>query len=126
MADFGIESSGVGIEPPEVELQMKILIENYTKLSYKRTGLSSDYETRTNIAIAKLLALINNIKTQLESELITAPPTFSSTSTLGSMNQPKLQIPTFTGGHADWVTLEDLCQAAVGSRGLSLDSERLN
>ena len=42
------------------------------------------------------------------------------------MRLPKLQMPTFTGAYTDWVSFNDLFQAAVSSSSLLSDSERLN
>ena len=88
--------------------------------------VSSDYEARLNIASARLGALIDKTKLQLNAGLTAAASTSSSLSTARPMRLPKLQMPTFTGAHNNWVSFSDLFQAAVGSSSLLSDSERLN
>ena len=103
----------------DAEIELKI--EDDAKLE-----AFSDYETRMNIAMARLSALIDNIKTQLKAGLTATASTSSSLPTTGRMRLPKLQMPTFTGAFTDWVSFSDLFQAAVGSSSLLSDSERLN
>ena len=62
----------------DAEIEFKI--EDDAKLSQKQ-DVSSDYETRMNITIARLSALIDNIKTQLKAGLTAASSTSSSPST---------------------------------------------
>ena len=52
-----------------------------------------------NIAIAKLGALIDNIKTQLKAGLTTSASSSPSASTTRHMRLPKLQVRTFTAAY---------------------------
>ena len=107
----------------DAEIELKI--EDDAKLAQEQEAFS-DYETRMNIAMARLSALIDNIKTQLKAGLTATASTSSSLTTTGRMRLPKLQMLTFTGAYTDWVSFSDLFQAAVGSSSLLSDSERLN
>ena len=107
------------------DAEIELYIEDDAKLAQEREAFS-DYETRMNIAMARLSALIDNIKTQLKAGLTATASTLSSLPTTGHMRLPKLQMPTFTGAYTDWVSFSDLFQAAMGSSSLLSDSERLN
>ena len=76
--------------------------------------------------MARLNALIDNIKTQMKAGLTATASTSSSLPSTGRMRPSKLQMPTFTGAYTDWVSFSDLFQAAVGSSSLLSVSERLN
>ena len=58
--------------------------------------------------MARLSALIDNIKTQLKERFTAATSTSSRLPTTGRMRLPKLQMPTFTGAYTDWVSFSDL------------------
>ena len=107
------------------DAEIELTIEDDAKLAQEQEAFS-DYETIMNIAMARLSALIDNIKTQLKAGHTATASTSSSLPTTGRMRMPKLLMPTFTGAYTNWVSFSDLFKAAVRSSSLFSDSERLN
>ena len=79
-----------------------------------------------NIASAKLSALIDNIKIQLEAGFTAVAQNRSSPSTTGRIRLAKLRMPTFAGARTGWDSFSDFFQAAVGSSSLFYSDENIS